>query len=245
MVTMIRSDLDFILAQIKIAEADAAGVDLIASGILPNSEVPWGLRRVDGSNNNLITGQEAYGAAGELFPRTEPAFRPNDQDGDSLLFGPPGTPSIPGTTLLTNTNYGVIAANNPAITRGIQPGDVVDADPRIISNLIVDQTANNPAALFKALQDAGLSNADAFTQLGIITAAVDAVKTARAEAAGSSAAVAAAASAVTVAQQNSEYRDRECRSRLCCHDCCLSSCRRFRSLSWTRPSHWCLQPRKP
>ena len=114
----------------------------------------------------------------------------------------------------------MIAANNPAITRGIQPGDVVDADPRIISNLIVDQTANNPAALFKALQDAGLSNADAFTQLGIITAAVDAVKTARAEAAGSSAAVAAAASAVTVAQQNSEYRDRECRSRLCCHACC-------------------------
>ena len=26
------------------------------------------------------------------------------------------------------------------------PADVVDADPRIISNLIVDQTANNPAA---------------------------------------------------------------------------------------------------
>ena len=245
MVTMIRSDLDFILAQIKIAEADAAGVDLIASGILPNSEVPWGLRRVDGSNNNLIPGQEAYGAAGELFPRTEPAIRPNDQDGDSLLFGPPGTPSIPGTTLLTNTDYGVIAANNPAITRGIQPGDVVDADPRIISNLIVDQTANNPAALFKALQDAGLSNADAFAQLEVIKTAVDAVKTARAEAAGSSAAIAAAASAVTLAQQNLNTAitnaDPVFAATIAAYQAAADSGR----CSWTRPSHWCLQPRKP
>src|SRR5262249_54470098 len=44
-----------------------------------------------------------------------------DQDGDA--FGG-----------VTNTNYGA-------------PGNVVDADPRIITNLIVDQTSSNPAAV--------------------------------------------------------------------------------------------------
>ncbi len=194
MVTMIRSDLDFILAQIKIAEADARGEQLLGT-YLPNSELPWGLCRVDGSNNNLTPGQESYGAAGELFPRTDPAVRPNDADGDSIAFGPPG----PGQQVLTNTDYGVIAANTSSNPRAIQPGDVVDADPRIISNLIVDQTANNPAALFKALQDAGLSNAAAFTEMAVLTAAVQAAKDARAEAQASNAAVATALNAQNAA----------------------------------------------
>ncbi len=170
MVTMIRSDLDFILAQIKIAEADAEGINLV-----PNSELPWGLRRVDGSNNNLTPGQENYGAADQVFPRTEPAVRPNDQDGDSITFG-----RGPGATVLTDTNYGDFRPNDSTDPRAIQPGDVVDADPRIISNLIVDQTANNPAAIFKALQDAGLSNEDAFAELQLINAAVQNIKTLRA-----------------------------------------------------------------
>ena len=38
-----------------------------------------------------------------------------------------------------------------------QGGDVVDADPRIISNLIVDQTSNNPAAVAVA-GSAGVDN---------------------------------------------------------------------------------------
>ena len=67
MVTMIRSDLDFILAQIRIAEADARGEQLLGTWI-PNTELPWGLRRVDGSNNNLTPGQENYGAADQPFP---------------------------------------------------------------------------------------------------------------------------------------------------------------------------------
>jgi hypothetical protein len=79
MVTMIRSDLDFILAQIKIAEADARhdadpvnNPDVFGT-LLPNSEVPWGLRRVDGSNNNLIPEFSQYGAAGEAFPARDTA----------------------------------------------------------------------------------------------------------------------------------------------------------------------------
>ena len=61
MVTVNTNDLEFILQQIKIAEADARG-EQILGGVLPNTEVPWGLRRVDGSNNNLFPGQETYGA---------------------------------------------------------------------------------------------------------------------------------------------------------------------------------------
>ena len=57
MVTYIRSDLDFILAQIKIAEAHAAGEPLFgANGLIPANNISWGLRTVDGTNNNLDPG---------------------------------------------------------------------------------------------------------------------------------------------------------------------------------------------
>jgi hypothetical protein len=127
---LIRTDLDFILQQIKIAEAHAAGEDLLS--LVPNVRAPAGLRTVSGEFNNLVdfggAQQTQFGAADNLFPRLlDPMFR-NDQDGDSISFGPPPAPTV------TNTNFGV-------------PGDVVDADPRIISNLIVDQTAHNPRGL--------------------------------------------------------------------------------------------------
>src|SRR5262245_30714019 len=109
--TYIRSDLEFILQQILIAEAHAGGAEL--TNLIPNAFVPWGLRTVDGSFNNLAAGNEDFGAADQLFPRLlDPAF----VDGDA------------------GTSY----ANG---------GTVIDADPRIISNLIVDQTSNNPAAV--------------------------------------------------------------------------------------------------
>ena len=52
MVKFIRSDLDFILQQILIAEQNAAGVSML--DLLPNVQVPWGLRTVTGSLNNLV-----------------------------------------------------------------------------------------------------------------------------------------------------------------------------------------------
>src|SRR5262245_7363332 len=110
-VTFIRSDLEFILAQIQIAERNAAGESLL--DILPNVEVPWGLRTVDGSDNNLVIGQSEFGAADNVFPRlSDPVFR-------DAQFG----------TSYSQTN-----------------GTVIDSTPRTISNLIVDQTADNPAA---------------------------------------------------------------------------------------------------
>jgi Ca2+-binding RTX toxin-like protein len=192
MVTVNTNDLEFILQQIKIAEADARG-EQILGGVLPNTEVPWGLRRVDGSNNNLFPGQETYGAADQAFPRATTAAWVNEGD-DGMKFGPPimansqphdfGFPGVPagyiplnnglgpnGTdlpaTYLNNNDYGMRIANNPALApRAIQAGDVVDADPRIISNLVSDQTMNNPAVLITAFQVSG--HPDAYTAAAAI-----------------------------------------------------------------------------
>ena len=113
MVTYIKSDLDFILQQILIAEAHADGAD--PATLVPNSFVPFGLRTVDGSFNNLFPGQSNFGAADNTFPRmTDPFFRS----------------AAAGTSYASTTNTLVI-----------------DPQPRIISNLIVDQTSNNPAAV--------------------------------------------------------------------------------------------------
>src|SRR4051812_2321241 len=97
-VQFIRSGLEFILAQIAIAERHAAGENLL--GILPNVQVPWGLRTVDGSYNNLVFAenlgidQTQYGAADTVFPRLlAPVFR----TAESLpagFFGP-GSPAVP------------------------------------------------------------------------------------------------------------------------------------------------------
>ena len=125
-VHLIQADLAFILDQIIIAERHAAGESL--NDLLPNARMPFGLRTVTGEFNNVVQGQSDFGASDTLFPRlTDPFFR-DDQDGDSLALGPPPAPVV------TNTDYA-------------SGGDVVDADPRIISNLIVDQTSRNPAAV--------------------------------------------------------------------------------------------------
>ena len=55
---------------------------------------------------------------------------------------------------------------------------MVDADPRIISNLVVDQSLQNPAAIYRALVLAG--SADRMTDLAEITGAVDALEVANA-----------------------------------------------------------------
>lgn len=134
MVTLIRSDLDFILDQIIIAEQLTAGVPV--ANLIPHYTLPFGLRQVDGRNNDLLPGNEDFGAADELFPRIVPANYLNDADGDVMV--------LPGPDV-TNNNYGA-------------PGDVADMDPRLISNLIVDQTVGNPAAVLQALIVAGVAN---------------------------------------------------------------------------------------
>ncbi len=143
------ADLVFVLKQIKIAEANADGTPLTEIWVDANGNIvpegtpgaqlavgspmaPFGLRTVDGSYNNITPGRELWGAADQGMPRL---LTPNYVNEGDDTFSPGGPP-------ITNNNYGV-------------SGSVADADPRIISNLIVDMSANNPAALFAALRVAG------------------------------------------------------------------------------------------
>ncbi|MDR5652257.1 peroxidase family protein [Ruixingdingia sedimenti] len=159
MVTLIRHDLEFILNQIRIAEAHAAGTpltDLVESPLLP-----YGLRTVDGSFNNLVDGRDPWGASHEPFLRlTDPYWR--DEDDDSLTFGTPADPVV-----LDNNDYTPGAPTTP----GFDPGTVVDADPRTISNLVVDQTLNNPAAIAAALRLGGMAEADIPAAVAAVSAA--------------------------------------------------------------------------
>lgn len=146
-------DLEFVLKQIKIAEAHASGIPLNeirvdadgnygTEGQLAISQphLPYGLRTVDGSYNNIIPGRELWGAADQTMPRM---FDPNWRNETDDSFDTNGPTQAGGD--VTNGNY----------DSGGAGGSIADADPRIISNLIVDQSPNNPAALIAALRHAG------------------------------------------------------------------------------------------
>ena len=145
MVSYIRSDLDFILAQIKLSEAHAAGQPLYgAGGLIPAYNIAWGLRTVDGSYNHLLPGQEQWGAADREFPELlEPVYRP----ADGTLFDPDGDGPAPAMPTAPNYN----PSNDPNSL-------VFDSSLRTISNLLVDQTLGNPAAILTALGRAGSAN---------------------------------------------------------------------------------------
>lgn len=130
-------DIAFILKQILIGERHAATLTAAdpcgtqvgpASDQIPDRITSYGLRTTDGSCNNLFPGRERFAAADEVFPRlTPPAFRTAEN--------PPG-PGFP-------------PANGSPSTYA-QPGNVFDSQPRVISNLIVDQTSTNPSAVAAA-----------------------------------------------------------------------------------------------
>ncbi|HEV7328276.1 MAG TPA: peroxidase family protein, partial [Bosea sp. (in: a-proteobacteria)] len=171
-------DLHFILKQIQIAEAHTAAINAgddprealatlvgTAGGAGPAPTqahlMPFGLRTVSGELNSLVAGSEFNGSADQIMPRLlDPHFR-DDQDGD--VYGS-------GASQVTNTNYGSTGQN------------VVDADPRTISNLISDQTIGNPAAILSAL--VAIGHADPYAVLAqsanqtVYSAAVTAFKAA-------------------------------------------------------------------
>ncbi|MEO6382639.1 MAG: peroxidase family protein, partial [Nitrobacter sp.] len=164
MVSYIRSDLDFILAQIKIAEAHAGGQPLYGpGGLIPSYNLAWGLRTVDGTYNNLLPGREQWGAADNEFPELlTPEFRP--ALGTPLDMNGPA----PGGVVPTAASYA--PSNDPNSI-------VLDPALRTISNLIVDQTLDNPSAILTALQRAGIvAAADQMPATAAIGAAYDAVK---------------------------------------------------------------------
>ena len=153
MVAYTKHDLLFILDGINVSEAHAAQTNSVSGGVwtqstidesrvvlrslLPNSLEPIGMRTVDGSLNNLEAGQTEFGSGDDAFPRLlDPDYRDDGQitgDGSGVIEDPfpLGNPADPGTEFVTNTDYAV-------------SDNVVDTDPRLISNLIVDQNATNP-----------------------------------------------------------------------------------------------------
>ena len=155
MVFVNTNDLKHILDQIFIAEQHAAGTpltDLVLNPLLPN-----GLRLVDGTLNNLMPGRETNGAADQVMPR--------------LL----------DSTFLTNPAAAHLADPNPRApqagpTSYLQTsGSVYDADPRIISNLVADQTLANPAAIAAALSHLGMTGQAMLTTANEISAAYTAM----------------------------------------------------------------------
>src|SRR4051812_20356769 len=138
--TVTAGDLSFILKQIKIAEMHATTLTpakpcatLVAQpgdGINDAFQIPdyltsYGLRTVDGSCNNLKDATTAnFAASDQVFPRlTAPSFR-----------NVAAEPTFPV----------------PSVSSYALPGNVVDSQPRIVSNLIDDQTSTNPAAIAAA-----------------------------------------------------------------------------------------------
>ena len=147
------NDLDFILKQIQISEAHA---DATVTGntsytllcatptdrsgkCVPNAKLPFGVRTVDGSYNNLLQGRSQWGAADRPFPtQLQPFYRQAE-----------AKPTTPEFALAPPTgDTSVCQPSNVSCYAQWQSGHVVyDSTPRLISNLIVDQTINNPAAV--------------------------------------------------------------------------------------------------
>lgn len=157
MVSYIKSDLEFILDQIKLSEAHAGGAPLFGpGGLIPAYNIAWGLRTVDGTYNNLLYPE--LGASDNPFPEgLGTIYRPAD-GGNLDPDGPGPAPSFP-----TQANYN--PSNNPNSV-------VIDSSLRTISNLIVDQTLANPSAIMTALQRGGIvADSDLMARTAEISAA--------------------------------------------------------------------------
>lgn len=185
MVYVNTNDLKHILDQILIAEQHAAGTPL--TDLVLNPLLPYGLRLVDGTMNNLTEGRETWGSADQVMPRylnstflTQPA--------EAHLADPnPRAPQAGPTSYLQTS------------------GSVYDADPRIISNLVADQTLANPAAIAAVLAHNGMTGQAMLTVANEISTAYRAVRDAQAATTNVDAAIAlqraALQAAVTSAQQ--------------------------------------------
>ncbi|MBX9468889.1 MAG: hypothetical protein KL839_14045 [Rhizobium sp.] len=159
MVQLNKNDLDFILRQIRIAEAHVeaynAGVDprVALEQLVSSPLLPYGLRTVDGSFNNFQPGMTHFGSADQPMVRLLDAqFLPAENN--------------PRTGAPTSYNQ--------------TSGSVYDSQPRIISNLVADQSINNSAAISGALASVGIIGADALAIIGEIMQLQAAAKAAHA-----------------------------------------------------------------
>ena len=148
MVAYIRSDLDFILAQIKIAEAACRRVRR-CSGQAARSRPTTFAGPADG-RWQLQPPAARPGAVGR---RRQSSSRTDWTRSTGRRTARRSIPTVPGRlpAMPTAPNYN--PSNNPDSL-------VFDSSLRTISNLLVDQTLGNPAAILTALQRAGSANAD-------------------------------------------------------------------------------------
>lgn len=136
-VSFTRSDLEFLLTQILSAESGQPPV---------NPHLAFGLREVAGTNNSAVPGQSTYGSSDQPFPTvTTQYFQTVTVNVDGTIFDP--NPGVDGDVMTTT-----YASTSPG-------GMIVDPAPRIISNLISDISANNPAALQRRNSQLSLATA--------------------------------------------------------------------------------------
>ncbi len=131
-------DITRILSHIQIAErhVDSNYTALTdAQGNPLGNLVPFGLRTVSGQYNNLVN--TMYGSADQIMPRLL------NPDFDVAELSPPRPLPTGGMSTPVQTSYAQTS------------GSVYDSQPRIISNLISDQTDNNPAAIIAAFTALG------------------------------------------------------------------------------------------
>ncbi len=139
-------DINFILDQIKISERHAAGEEL--ADILPNLTIPWGLRTVDGSFNNLIPGQEQFGAADEEFDQAAERVFPDAQNGtsyNSALDVSDSSPRLISHLIVNQSVMNPAAVSTAAAEGGVNIGpDIAGADQFFIPNTAPDEGLSAP-----------------------------------------------------------------------------------------------------
>lgn len=163
MVQLNRNDLDFILRQIKLAEAHTAAIEAGADPrvaleqLVSSPLLPYGLRTVDGSFNNFQPTMTQFGSSDEVMIR---------------LLAP---------------SYGQAEANprtGQQTSYNSASGSVYDSQPRIISNLVADQSLGNPAAIAAALASVDITGAQALEIVGRVMELQAAARAAHAAVAG-------------------------------------------------------------
>lgn len=120
---------------------ESAQLLLALNGGLPME--PIGIRTTSGVFNNLPPGNPSFTTADQVFPRMVPAD-----------FSRPGVAPAGGFDTNGPAPGGVVT--NASYLPNAAPGNnVVDVQPRLISNLILDQSVRNPAAVQAAARFGG------------------------------------------------------------------------------------------
>jgi Ca2+-binding RTX toxin-like protein len=149
-VSFTRTDLDRLLQML---------IDMESGQPPVNPHLAFGFRELAGTNNNQVPGQSTFGSADQPFATaTQQYFRTVTVNVDGTAFDP--NPGVDGDTLTTS-----YASTDPNALGPFAHGvNVVDPAPRIISNLISDISANNPAAVAIA-QAFGAQLGDGYTAM--------------------------------------------------------------------------------